>query len=104
MIEEGDFKVSIYYTCPEGDEGSRFSLSLGENELAGKIETAFDPPLRGMENDRTSSRAESYVKDFKALDLGTMHLDKGEGQLTLQAQEIPGQSVMDVRLLLFEKQ
>ena len=104
VIEEGDFKVSLYYTCPEGDEGSRFSLSLGENELAGKIETAFDPPLRGMENDRTSSRAESYVKDFKALDLGTMHLDKGKGQLTLKALEIPGKSVMDVRLLLFEKQ
>jgi arylsulfatase A-like enzyme len=104
VIEEGDFKVSLYYTCPKGDEGSRFLLSMGENKLAGKIETAIDPPFRGMENDRTSSRGESYVKDFKALDLGSMHLDKGVGQLTLQALEIPGQSVMDVRLLLFEKQ
>lgn len=103
VLEEGDFKVSLYYTCPEGDEGSLFRLSMGENKLDGKIETAFDPPLKGMENDRTSSRAESYVKDFKALDLGTMHLDKGKGQLTLQALEKPGQSVMDLRLIMFER-
>ena len=57
-----------------------------------------------MENDRTQTRGESYVKDFKPLNLGLMHLDKGVGQLTLEALDIPGQSVMDVRLLIFEKQ
>ncbi len=104
VLEEGDFQVTLYYTCPEGDEGSRFQLSLGDNTLKGKIETAFDPPLKGMENDRTQTRGESYVKDFKPLNLGLMHLDKGVGQLTLEALDIPGQSVMDVRLLIFEKQ
>ena len=102
VLEEGDFLVSLYYTCPEGDEGSIFRLSMGENKLEGKIDTAFAPPLTGMENDRTI-RGESYVKDFKALDLGSMHLDKGAGQLTLQALEIPGQSVMDFRLIMFER-
>ncbi|MFH0757969.1 MAG: arylsulfatase [Bacteroidota bacterium] len=101
--EAGDFNVTLYYTCPEGDEGSLFQLTLGENSITGRIETAFDPPLRGMENDRTSTRGESYVKDFKPLNLGVMHLDKGQGQLTLQALEKPGGTVMDFRLLMFEK-
>ncbi len=103
VLESGDFNVTLYYTCPEGDEGSLFELSLGGNSITGRIETAFDPPLRGMENDRTSTRGESYVKDFKPLNLGMMHLDKGPGQLTLQALEKPGRTVMDFRLLMFEK-
>ncbi len=103
ILQEADFKVTLYYTCPEGDEGAQFQLSLGNQKLNSTIESPFDPPLRGMENDRTSQRGESYVKDFKALSLGQWHLEKGQGQLTIRAKEVPGQSVMDLRLLLFEK-
>ena len=37
------------------------------------------------------------MKEFRPLNLGTMKLEKGRGQLTLRALEIPGASVMDVR-------
>jgi len=103
VLEEGDFYVTLYYTCPKGDEGSLFELTFGDHSLKGRIETAHDPPLRGMENDRTKKRGESYVKDFKPLELGLIHLPEGQGQLTLKALEKPGQTVMDIRLLMFEK-
>jgi len=103
VLEEGDFEVTLYYTCPEGDEGSLFELTLGDNSLKGQIDQAFDPPLKGMENDRTKKRGESYVKDFMPLNLGTIHLNKGPGQLSLKALEKPGHTVMDVRLLMFER-
>lgn len=103
VLEEGDFEVTLYYTCPVGDEGSVFELTLGNSLLKGHIETAFDPPLRGMENDRTKTRGESYVKDFKPLNLGTIHFDKGSGHLVLKAIEKPGKIVMDMRLLMFER-
>jgi arylsulfatase A-like enzyme len=102
VVEEGDFEVTLYYTCPEGDEGSVFELGFADNRLESRIETAFDNPLRGMENDRVE-RGESYVKDFKPLNIGTIHLAKGPGQLSLKALEIPGATVMDVRLLMFER-
>ena len=70
--------------------------------MKGQIVEGFDPPLRGMEHDRVE-RTESYVKDFKALNLGTMYLEKGRGELTLQALNIPGSTVMDFRLLMFER-
>ena len=54
-----------------------------------------------MEHDRVE-RPESYVKDFKALNLGRIYLNEGVGQLALQATVMPGKSVMDVRLMLFE--
>jgi len=37
------------------------------------------------------------MKEFHPLNLGTIHLEKGKGPLTLRAVEIPGKSVMDVR-------
>lgn len=102
VVESGDFEVVLYYTCPQKDAGSTVELSFGESRLKGHIAEGFDPPLRGMENDRVE-RTESYVKDFKALNLGVVHLEKGEGQLTLQALKIPGSTVMDFRLLMFER-
>lgn len=42
-------------------------------------------------------QAESYVKDFKPLRLGTIELSKGRGLLTLRALAVAGQQVMDVR-------
>lgn len=102
VVESGDFEVVLYYTCPQKDAGSTVELSFGESRLKGHIAEGFDPPLRGMENDRVE-RTESYVKDFKALNLGVVHFEKGEGQLTLQALKIPGSTVMDFRLLMFER-
>jgi len=102
VVAGGDFEVVIYYTCAKKDIGSTFEVTLGENKLTGKIIDAFDPPLRGMEHDRIE-RQESYVKDFKPLNLGTMRLEKGRGQLTLKALEIPGSQVMDFRLLMFNR-
>ena len=39
------------------------------------------------------------MKEFHPLALGVLRLEKGRGLLTLRAVEIPGASVMDVRLV-----
>jgi hypothetical protein len=100
--EDGSFKVSLYYTCPEGDVGSTIQLSVGESLLQSKITEAFDPPLRGMDEDLTP-RMESYVKDWKEMDMGTIDLSQGTFNMTLMALGMPGNSVMDFRLFLFER-
>jgi hypothetical protein len=100
--QEGIFKVSLYYTCPVEDVGSTFQLSVGESLLQSKIIEAFDPPLRGMEEDLTP-RMESYVKDWKEMDMGTIDLTEGTFLMSLKALDMPGKSVMDFRLFLFER-
>ncbi len=55
-----------------------------------------------MEQDR-DERIESYVKDFQPLVLGDMELTAGRGTLSLQAQEIPGAEVIDLRLLVLRR-
>ena len=102
VVESGDFEVEIYYTCPEGAVGSTFELRFGESVLEGKITEAHDPPLLGGEHDRFE-RQESYVKEFKPLKMGSIHLEKGSNILTLQATDIPGSQVMDFRLLMLKR-
>ena len=100
---DGSFEVELHYACPKADIGSTIELSFGDAKLTTKLTEPHDPPLRGMENDRTEGRAESYVKDFKAVSLGTIGLKKGSGPLTLRALDMPGSQVMEFRLLLLKR-
>ena len=101
--QTGDYEVELHYACPAADVGSRIELNFNDkNKLEAVISEAHDPPIRGGENDRFK-RAESYVKDFKAINIGTIHLEKGTGTLTLKALEKPGKQVMEFRLLVLKR-
>ncbi len=102
VLGEGEYIVEAYYTSAVGDEGAAVLLEIGASSLEFRIEEPHDPPIRGMENDRVE-RQESYVKDFKAMTLGNIQLLPGRTFLTLKALDIPGNQVMDLRLLLFTK-
>ncbi|MBC8767086.1 arylsulfatase [Arenibacter sp. BSSL-BM3] len=102
VLAHGEFEVVLYYTAKERDLGSEFELRIGESTLKGTISKAHDPPLVGESRDR-DPRIESYTKDFIPMDLGKMKLKKGRGNLTLKALKIPGEEVMDVRLLMFKR-
>lgn len=98
VLADGNFEVEIYYSCPPEDVGSTIELSFAGQSLTGKITEAHNPPLQGMEHDRVE-RMESYVKDFKPMNLGTIHLKKGKDLLTLKALDISGTQVIDFRLI-----
>ncbi len=93
----GTYDVEVFYTCPQSDVGSTIQLSFGTEHLQGKITDAHDPPLRGADDDRVSRGSESYVKTWRPIDLGKIHLQAGRGDLSLQAIDVPGQGVADVR-------
>lgn len=93
----GKYEVDLWYTCPKDSVGSTVELSLGERKLAGRVNEAHDPPLRGRENDRVPRVGESYVKDFRALRLGEIELPAGAGSLRLRATKVIGAQVMDLR-------
>ncbi len=94
----GRYEVELWYTCAAADVGSTIEISMNGAALRTKISQANDPPLRGKEHDRVP-REESYVKDFKPLQMGTFELKAGRGTLTLKALQITGQHVADVRMV-----
>lgn len=102
VVESGEFEVELYYTCPNDSVGSTFEISCGSNSLKAKITAPHDPVPFGMKEDR-SPRMESYVKDFKAIKIGNIKLDKGAATLSLKALDVPGKVVMDFRLLMLKR-
>lgn len=102
VLTEGDYEVELWYSCPAKEVGSEFELSFNEDKLVNKIIEAHDPPVIGMENDRFP-RIESYIKEFKPIKIGIIHLKKGKGTLKLQAKDIRGSQVMDFSLLMFTR-
>ena len=67
--------------------------------LAGKVSPGWDPPLYTNQDTIPRPPAESKMKEFRPLPLGTIRLDQGRGPLTLRARQIPGARVMDLRQL-----
>ncbi|MFT4548390.1 MAG: hypothetical protein ACI9MB_002342, partial [Verrucomicrobiales bacterium] len=102
VAQSGRFAVDVYYTCPEDDLGSKVELRMEDSAISGEVSVANDPPEAGGEHDR-SKRMESYVKDFKPMRLGEITLEKGAGELVLRAIEMPGDSVMEFRLLMLTR-
>jgi len=94
----GAYGVTIYYTCPEADAGSLVEVSFKDDRLEGLVSPGWDPPLVAGQ-DRAPRKAESIMKEFHPLNLGTISLSAGRGLLTLRALRVPGKSVMDVRLV-----
>ncbi|MEN9402099.1 MAG: hypothetical protein RL091_802, partial [Verrucomicrobiota bacterium] len=85
----GRYRATVYYACPAADVGSTIELSLAGSRLAAVLDRPNDPPLVGPAEDRVP-RDESYTKDFRPFDLGTIELAAGRGELSLRALKIPG--------------
>jgi arylsulfatase A-like enzyme len=92
-----DYDVEILYTCPIADAGSTIELEFNGRKLSGPVTPGWNPPLYTNQDTIARPTGESKMKEFRALALGTLRLEKGRGLLTLRALKIPGQSVMDVR-------
>jgi arylsulfatase A-like enzyme len=97
VANSGVYQAIVYYTCPDKDTGARIELAFQSARFEGRVNEGFDPPLVGETEDRVPRKGESFVKDWRPLDLGNVALEKGRGLLTLRATEIPGTQAMDVR-------
>jgi hypothetical protein len=82
--KNGLFEVEFYYACSELNIGSEIKLNFNESNIIGKIITANQTPLIGMNHDKVI-REESYTRNFMPMKLGEINLAKGQGQLKLSA-------------------
>ncbi len=71
-------------------------------KLRHTIARPHEAPVSGQEHDRVP-HAESYVKDLKSVNMGEIVLQKGKGELTLRALEIPSKEALKFRLLMLRR-
>ncbi|MCH7226998.1 arylsulfatase [Haloferula sp. A504] len=96
----GRYRATVWYAAREA--GARMALRFKDESLEFTIAEAHDPPEVGKAEDH-APRSESYVKDFKPLVAGTLELSAGDGELRLEALEIPGGEALEFRLLTLER-
>ncbi|MFP6762046.1 MAG: arylsulfatase, partial [Planctomycetaceae bacterium] len=95
----GDYEAVVFYTCAKGDEGATVRLSAGDSEfIQSPVSLPFDPPLYDKSQERVAE-SHYFVKDFKPLHLGTLHLNKGRSTLKLDMPVLTGKRGIDVHSL-----
>jgi len=98
VVTAGTYVVTLDYTCPKDDVGSKLELSFEGTLLKGQVTEAWDPALiTDQDIVPRSVHGESTMKPFRSMTLGEIKLEPGKGELRLRATEIPGRSVMDLR-------
>ncbi|MBN3583154.1 arylsulfatase [Algoriphagus aestuarii] len=102
ILTSGEYKATIYYAGKEASIGSTLLLRQGENEVSASVDEANDSNFVAAEFDR-SPRSESYEKDYKPLEIGTIYLEKGRHPLVIKAPEIKGAEFIEIRLLVLER-
>ena len=97
--KSGEYEAIVFYTCARGNEGATLRLSITNGDSTQAIvNELFDPPLYDKSKERVA-KSHYFVKDFKPLSLGTLHLNKGKGTLRLEAIDMKGQQVIDMHSL-----
>ena len=102
VAQDGEFEITIYYSCAEDAIGSLFEVSFGDASIQGEIREAHNPGEYGASEDRVV-RQESYIKDFKPLKVGKLKLKKGKGTLQIKGIKKKGRALMDFRLMLLKR-
>ncbi len=93
--QAGSYQVSLDYVVPKKDIGARIRIQVGDAQVSTKVTEPFDPELYPS-HDR-APRAGELEKPWKNLELGQMQLQKGEFQLVLSSDHMPGQQVIEMR-------
>lgn len=94
----GKYELEFFYTVSEADVGATVEVNFAGKTISGLIKPAWDPPLN-EKDDRVPRKGESYQKEFHPLSLGNIELPAERGTLSLRAMDIPGKSVMDLRMI-----
>lgn len=102
VVQDGDFEITVYYSCKEDAIGSLFEVSFGDASIQGEIREVHNPSEYGALEDRVV-RQESYVKDFKPLKVGKLKLKKGKGTLQIKGVKKNGRALLDFRLMLLKR-
>ncbi len=78
----GVYKAEIQYGCPEGETGSKFSLSTGTSVVFFTIDTSFDSQI--LPDRDYVRRSESVERTWEWMSAGNIILESGPEEIILK--------------------
>jgi arylsulfatase A-like enzyme len=98
----GSYEVALRYACPQADAGATVRVRAGAATVSGTV-----PAFAGRElplPHRTTERHEVFRnREWGVLELGRLRLDRGPTQLTVEAVDKPGASVLDLKEVVLRR-
>ena len=101
IITAGLYEISLMYTCPKEDVGSRMQVAIGGQRLVGVVEKAYDPEF--LPSPQRVVFKHYYEKPFAAMKMGAVRLDKGVVTMSVKALKISGSAAMDLRAVRMKR-
>jgi arylsulfatase A len=96
VVADGDYDVTVSYTCSTADAGSRIKVSLGGQSRELTV-SAHEPQAIRLPH-RDAQGHERYVnRQWGELTVGTFSLRKGPARLTIECLSKAGTAVMDFK-------
>ncbi len=101
VIEEGNYIVEALYSLEEENVGTAITASSDEDEIKYTFSSSYIA-VQIPSPDRVE-RGEVYEQKWGRVPLGLLQLEKGNQQLKLRANLIPGNSSIDLKRIILTK-
>jgi arylsulfatase A len=95
VVRPGRYEVSIVYTCPAADIGSKMQLRIGGQTIPFTVDQVAEPDEITFPD--RYPRWESNDRHWGRMVLGTAELDKGRTKLEIRAKKIAGRSPLELQ-------
>ncbi len=101
VIEEGNYIVEALYSLKKENVGTTITVSSDADETSYTFSSSYIA-VQVPSPDRVE-RGEVYEQKWGRVPLGLLHLEKGNQQLKLRANLIPGNSSIDLKRIILTK-
>jgi arylsulfatase A-like enzyme len=102
VVEAGKYDVSLRFTCPAADAGSRVRVTIGEVDREVTIPT-FEPENLRLPHRDEAGHAKYVNRNWGSLPVGKFSLSKGNTKLTIEPLSKPGAAVIDLKEVVLER-
>jgi arylsulfatase A len=102
VIADGDYELTLRYTCPAADAGSRLKVTLGDASREVAV-PAFEPQTIRLPHRDEAGHAKYVNRNWGELPVGMFSLRKGPARLSIECLSKPAATVMDFKGLTLER-
>ena len=92
----GRYEIELLYGCSESNAGSRIQIQIGDETLSKTLPGA-EAKVLDLPNRDERSRQRYVNRDWGRLEFGEVDLQPGRRRLEIEATELVGQEVMDLK-------
>lgn len=102
VVKPGSYAITLIYTCHKEDAGSQISVQAGDASTTA-IVPAFETQALSLPNRDETSNERYLVQTWGRLPVGTLSLKEGPTTLSLKADSMTGNQVMELLAVEIEK-